>query len=121
MGHLGIQPCSYRGRSLYVSMPLSRALHFFLIDFRFFIDACYVVHSYSRRLAQQKADDQIFPRSGPAYTPVLATDKDESHSLSRPNYSYPYADTTHSFGNATNTPPGSGHAAGYYNHNNNHV
>ncbi|EKM80736.1 hypothetical protein AGABI1DRAFT_112479 [Agaricus bisporus var. burnettii JB137-S8] len=83
--------------------------------------ACYVVHSYSRRLAQQKADDQIFPRSGPAYTPVLVTDKDESHSLSRPHYSYPYADTTHSFGNATNTPPGSGHAAGYYNHNNNHV
>jgi hypothetical protein len=102
-------------------MPCSRALHVLLIHFNLFPDACYVVHSYSRRLAEQKANSQIFSRSGPAYTPVLVTDKDESHSLTQPSYSYPYADATHSFGNTTDKPHDSGYAAGYYNNNQNHV
>lgn len=76
------------------------------------------MHNYSRRLAQQKVDDQKFSRSGPAYAP-LVTDKDEHYTLTQP--SYPYADAPHSFSNTTDRPHDSGYAAGYYNDNQSHV
>lgn len=90
---------------------------FFLIDVAIFIDACYVVHNYSRRLTKQKADREIIATrstSGPVYTAVKPNDKDESHPLSQPAYSYPYSDAPHSFGNTAAAPPASGHAASYY-------
>ncbi|CAA7261656.1 unnamed protein product [Cyclocybe aegerita] len=62
--------------------------------------ACYVVHQYSNRLTQQRAEQaraaQVFvPPSGPAYQPVMRNE--ETYPLTN-QITYPYADNTHSFG-----------------------
>ncbi len=90
-------------------------------QFDLFIDACYVVHSYTRRLAKQRADREIIGTrsgvTGPVYSAVKP--EEEGHPLTQPTYSYPYADAPHSFGHSA--PANTGHAASYYYDNQNKV
>lgn len=101
-------------------MRHSRVPHAVLTGFILFIDACYVVHNYSRYLAGQKADREIIATrvsaAGPVYSAVKS---EEAHPLTQPTYSYPYTDTPNSFGSTTAPPPATGHAASYYYSDNN--
>jgi len=77
--------------------------------------ACYVVQSYTTRLAKQRADREIIATrtfaTGSEYTAVKP--EEEGHPLTQPpTYSYPYSDAPHSFGHSD--PPATGHAASYY-------
>ncbi|KAF9453984.1 hypothetical protein P691DRAFT_657386 [Macrolepiota fuliginosa MF-IS2] len=73
--------------------------------------ACYVVHSYSRRLVQQKLGRDIIATTGAVYAPVKS---EEAHPLTQPTYTYPYSDVPNSFGGNPAPPPTTGHAASYY-------
>ncbi|KAF9049930.1 hypothetical protein BJ165DRAFT_1525231 [Panaeolus papilionaceus] len=64
--------------------------------------ACYVVHQYSNRLTQQKAEklrqSAVFNQARPTYQPVPVSQDHESYPLTQPTGGYPYADASHSFG-----------------------
>ncbi|PPR02415.1 hypothetical protein CVT26_011383 [Gymnopilus dilepis] len=82
-------------------IPQGAMLASFIVTIVLQAYACYVVHYYSKRLENQRAErraSRALRASGPVYQPVEG--HEDAFTMSKPANQYPYADTAHSYGHA---------------------